>query len=547
MRRASLVGLGGLTLSTLLATTVSAAPGVEPDLEGRWIGGFANRGGIVVVDATFTGGNEPSGDIDLPQRAEADIPLRNVSQRGRSMSFEVPGAQANLLFDGRFDTPTHVRGSVRQGLGYTRFELLKLAPVTPADLAGIYGTYEWAPGKVLLIAPGQHGAVYVDYETGHTGALFALGRDEFVAGPSVSTGFPVTTRLRLTRGAGDTVAHVAIERQGKTVRAARRQFYREVPVRYASGAASIAGSLLLPVAEGPHPAIVMIHGSGPVTRDALRPFADHFARNGVAVLITDKRGTGDSTGRWARATFDDLADDALAGVRYLQSRPEIQAAAIGLHGTSLGGWVAPLAATRSDDVAFVVVESAPAVTPLEHERLRVESQMRADGQPRESIAQAVAFMELKFDVARTGQHWNRLEAAMASGTRGGWLAYVNPPTSLESLRWNWDHVFSHDPLPVLARLTVPMLVLYGELDSIVPPKVHKARMEQALHAGGNRNVTIREFPRANHGFFEAMTGGKQEQPSLANFVAGYFEARTAWVRARSQEALSSVIELQDEQ
>jgi dienelactone hydrolase len=545
MRRASLVGLGGLTLSTLLATSASAAPGVEPDLEGRWIGGFANRGGIVVVDATFKGGAEPTGDIDLPQRAEADIPLRNVTQRGRSMSFEVPGAQANLLFEGRFDTPTQVRGSVRQGLGYTRFELLKLATVTPTDLSGVYGTYEWGPGKVMLLAPGQDGAVYVDYETGRTGALFAVGRDEFVAGPSVSTGFPVTTRLRVTRDARDQATQVAIERQGKTVRATRKQFYREVPVRYASGEASIAGTLLLPVAAGPHPAIVMIHGSGAVTRDVLRPFADHFARNGVAVLITDKRGTGDSTGRWARATFDDLAEDALAGVRYLRSRPEIQAAAIGLHGTSLGGWVAPLAATKSRDVAFVVVESAPVVTPLEHERLRVESQMRADGQPRESIAQAVAFMDLKFDVARTGEHWDRLEAGMESGRRGGWLAYVNAPTSLESLRWNWDHVFSHDPLPVLAKLTVPMLVLYGELDSIVPPKVHKARMEQAVLAAGKRNVTIREFARANHGFFEAITGGRQEQPSLAGFVAGYFEARTAWVRARSQEAMSSVTELQD--
>jgi dienelactone hydrolase len=92
---------------------------------------------------------------------------------------------------------------------------------------------------------------------------------------------------------------------------------------------------------------------------------------------------------------------------------------------------------------------------------------------------------------------------------------------------------------------VPMLVLYGELDSIVPPKVHKARMEQAVLAAGKRNVTIREFARANHGFFEAITGGRQEQPSLAGFVAGYFEARTAWVRARSQEAMSSVTELQD--
>jgi dienelactone hydrolase len=81
-----------------------------------------------------------------------------------------------------------------------------------------------------------------------------------------------------------------------------------------------------------------------------------------------------------------------------------------------------------------------------------------------------------------------------------------------------------------------MLVLYGELDSLVPPRVHRARMEQAVQEAGKANVTIREFARANHGFFEAITGGRQEQPTLGGFVAGYFEARTAWVRARSQEA-----------
>ncbi|HTV02553.1 MAG TPA: alpha/beta fold hydrolase [Luteitalea sp.] len=539
MRRARLVGFSGLTLSALLAGPVSGAPGVEPALEGRWIGGFVNRGTVVVVEATFRGGASLTGDIDLPQRAEADIPLHGVSQRGKSMSFEIPGADANLLFEGRFETATQLRGSVRQGMGYTRFEMLKLAPVTAGDLAGAYGTYEWAPGKVLLLAPGQDGAIYVDYETGRTGALFALGRDHLVGGPSVSTGYPVMIALKLTRDADDRVTQVAIERGGRTVRATRRQFYTEVPARYASGDASISGSLLLPAGPGPHPAIVMIHGSGGVTRDVLRPFADHFARNGVAVLITDKRGTGGSTGRWARATFDDLADDALAGVKYLRSRPEIQASAIGLHGTSLGGWVAPLAATRSRDVAFVIVESAPVMTPMEHERLRVESQMRADGRPHEAIAQASAFMNQKFEVARTGEGWDRLEAAIAAGQKAGWLAYVNPPTSLESLRWNWDHVFSHDPLPVLQKLTVPMLVLYGELDAIVPPRVHRARMEQAVRAAGRNNVTIREFARANHGFFQAITGGRQEQPTLGAFVSGYFEARTAWVRARSQEAAAA--------
>ena len=89
-----------------------------------------------------------------------------------------------------------------------------------------------------------------------------------------------------------------------------------------------------------------------------------------------------------------------------------------------------------------------------------------------------------------------------------------------------------------------MLVLYGELDSVVPPKVHKARMEQAVRETGKHDVTIREFPRANHGFFEAITGGRQEQPNLGSFVAGYFEARTDWVRARSVAA-TAVTELQD--
>ena len=71
------------------------------------------------------------------------------------MTFEVPGIDGNLLFEGKFVTPTQVVGSVRQGLGHSSFELIKLATVGREELAGIYGTYEWAPGKVLLVAAGQ--------------------------------------------------------------------------------------------------------------------------------------------------------------------------------------------------------------------------------------------------------------------------------------------------------------------------------------------------------------------------------------------------------
>ena len=172
-------------------------------------------------------------------------------------------------------------------------------------------------------------------------------------------------------------------------------------------------------------------------------------------------------------------------MKLLKGRPEINPAQIGLQGTSLGGWVAPLAASRSSDVAFVIVESAPALTPLEHEKLRVRSQLRADGFAPPAMMQALAFMDQKFEVARTGKGWDRLQSSMTRNAQTGWISYVNPPSSLESLQWHWDNVLSYDPLPALEKLTCPVLVLYGELDTIVPAGENKKRMEAVLEAVGH--------------------------------------------------------------
>jgi uncharacterized protein len=250
------------------------------------------------------------------------------------------------------------------------------------------------------------------------------------------------------------------------------------------------------------------------------------------VLIHDKRGTGASTGSWWAATFEDLADDAAAGIRTLQARPEIDPRRVGLHGMSQGGWIAPLAARRAPDVAFVIAESAPAMTPVEHERLRVPYQLAADGFPQEAIAHAVSFMDQKFEVARTGQGWDALQSAMARGAREGWLSYVNAPPSLENLRWNWEHVLSYDPAPALEALSCPILVLYGGLDSIVPARVHRQRMQAALERARTRDVTIKVFEQANHAFLHAVTGGRRENAALKGFVDGYLGTHVAWLAER---------------
>ena len=89
-----------------------------------------------------------------------------------------------------------------------------------------------------------------------------------------------------------------------------------------------------------------------------RPFlilADYLTRQGIAVLRVDDRGVGGSKGDASQATSEDFAQDVLAGVAYLKTRKEIDPKRIGLIGHSEGGIIAPIAATQSSDVAFIVL------------------------------------------------------------------------------------------------------------------------------------------------------------------------------------------------
>jgi dienelactone hydrolase len=132
---------------------------------------------------------------------------------------------------------------------------------------------------------------------------------------------------------------------------------REEPLRFASGKVNLAGALVLPEGPGAHPTVVLFHDSGPQARDLFT--ARWLASQGVAALAYDKRGVGESTGDFRVIPFMELCDDGLAAIGYLKSRNEIDAKRIGAWGLSQGGWLGPLAASRSADVAFVIAVSGP--------------------------------------------------------------------------------------------------------------------------------------------------------------------------------------------
>src|SRR5207244_1983395 len=131
----------------------------------------------------------------------------------------------------------------------------------------------------------------------------------------------------------------------------------------------LAGTLTRPQGDDPFPAVLLIAGSGPHTRNEevlghkiFLVLADYLTRRGMVVLRADKRGVGKSTGMYEEATSADFADDALAGVDYLKARKEVDPRKIGLIGPSEGGLVAPMVAARSKDVAFLVLMAGTGVS-----------------------------------------------------------------------------------------------------------------------------------------------------------------------------------------
>ncbi|MHB8077718.1 MAG: alpha/beta hydrolase family protein [Candidatus Krumholzibacteriia bacterium] len=330
--------------------------------------------------------------------------------------------------------------------------------------------------------------------------------------------------------------------------------YREEEVGYDNGPIHLAATLTLPEGTGPFPAAVLITGSGPQNRDEAllghRPFlvlSDYLTRAGIAVLRADDRGVGGSTGKGRNSTTSDFADDALAGVRYLRTRPEVDRTRIGLIGHSEGGIVGPLAAARApDEVAFVVMIAGTGV-PLDEVILRqTELIERAGGAADSAVAAELGRTKLIMDLVKTGADsaavrsalLRQIEAQLAALPDSARAAAGRPDAladaALAGMLNPWfRYAVGLDPRVALRRLRCPVLALNGTLDLQVDPDQNLPEIERALREGGDRDVTVRRLPGLNHLLQRAKTGHPDEYATIEETMneAGLAAIRD-WLLAR---------------
>jgi hypothetical protein len=290
-------------------------------------------------------------------------------------------------------------------------------------------------------------------------------------------------------------------------------YYTE-DVYFPNSAASIklAGTLTLPSAKGKYPTVIMITGSGPQDRDEAvfghRPFwiiADHLARKGIASLRFDDRGTAKSEGDFAAATTFDFVTDVTSAIEYLKTRKEVKT--IGLLGHSEGGIIAPIVASQTDIMKFIILLAG---TGDRGDRLLLTDSLRAD--LHKYITETIDNGSVEIPAGNTRDEFINSQ-----------LAGICNPWMLNFMKL--------DPTRYLEKVRCPVLALNGAKDLQVPSGVNLAAIRNALARGGNKAVTTKEYPGLNHLFQACETGLPDEYQTIEQtFAPAVLDDITSWIK-----------------
>ena len=285
---------------------------------------------------------------------------------------------------------------------------------------------------------------------------------------------------------------------------------------------TFGGTLTFPKGKGPFTTVILISGSGQQDRDetifghkSFWVIADHLSRNGFAVLRVDDRGIGETVG--PLGTSADYARDVLTALDYLKTRKEVNKKKIGLIGHSEGGMIAPLAASQSKEVAFIISLAGLGVTGKQLLLQQNDDILQKSGTNEtyrghvrslnETLYHVLDRLPLEGDVKDSLQtafvRWIKNQSEEVLGQMGykSEQGRKSVTRQFDTMNSKWYRYFvKYDPMPVLSQLTIPVLALNGSKDLQVAAKPNLAGFEKALTQAGNKHFKIVELPDLNHLF-----------------------------------------------
>lgn len=300
---------------------------------------------------------------------------------------------------------------------------------------------------------------------------------------------------------------------------------------FASHGTKLVGRLVMPKGTNKVAVVVFVHGSEDASALDTWALQRILPAEGVGMFVYDKRGTGRSGGTYTQ-DFDLLADDAVAAVHEARHLAGARLSRIGYHGTSQGGWVAPIAANRAP-VDFVIVAYGLAVSVIAEDQEAVELQLREKGYSGKDIAdaltvakaaEAVFVSDFKSGIDQFDAIRSRYRSRPWFKDMQGDFIFLVLRQSKSQLRamgpkFDWHTPFNYDPMPALRASKVPQLWVLGGEDYQAPSAETRRRLDSLIAQG--HPVTVAYYPKAQHGImlFETEPDGSRVSTRIA---PGYF-------------------------
>ena len=311
-------------------------------------------------------------------------------------------------------------------------------------------------------------------------------------------------------------------------------YSEDVVFQNTSANIALSGTLTLPQKEGVFPTVILITGSGAQNRDeellGHKPFliiSDYLTKNGIGVLRYDDRGVGQSEGDFKTSTSSDFATDVESAIAYLKTRKEIDKKKIGLIGHSEGGLIAPMVASKSKDVAFIVLLAGTGIPGDQILLLQQKLIGKASGVSDEDLQKNEITNRTIFDLVKKSTSIEQLKTDLTSYIEQ--LLKENSDVKKTNGMSDEDFVnlhitqivnpwmlyfIKHNPAPTLEKVKCPVLAINGEKDLQVPPKENLEAIKKALTKGGNKKIKTMELPNLNHLFQECDTGSPEEYATI---------------------------------
>lgn len=410
-------------------------------------------------------------------------------------------------------------------------------------VGGFTGTIKSEDGKAIITIPGLRGKLT---------ATLSADKKTMKGSWNQTIDFPIELKKV---SAAEAEKEPTPPKRPQTPKAPFPYESEEVEIENESAKLTLAATLTSPITDEKSPCVILISGSGAQDRDETlldhKPFlviADYLTRRGIAVLRFDDRGTANSTGDHSTATSADFATDVSAIVDFLKKHKKIAADQIGLCGHSEGGLVAPMVAASRDDIAFVIMLAGPGVNGEKILQNQIGLILVASGEKPESIAEAKFVQRRMIEMVKKLPNDEEITKEQIETIVDDFLkefpdnrderdALVNNVgAGVTRLKSPWmKYFFAYEPLTNLARTECPVLVLNGEKDTQVDPKLNIPAIKSAFESAKKTNFEVVEYPGLNHLFQHCKTGAPTEYSQIEEtFSEEVLKKMAQWIDANAR-------------